>query len=636
MNYAFISYSSKDQRIADATRNLFHRKKIATWMAPYDIPADSVYAGVINDAFKNCSCVVLLLAENAQQSPWVSKEVERAINYRKPVVTLQLEDIKLKSTFQFSLCDQQIVAVPSVEENSPEMKKILHVVAGLTASDDAMASDTADVTAVGSDIVESNKSVAVKSSEGLDIIQPGEAMKFFSGFFAENGISITGIRCTLRSPSVVEYTVDAEDEFSPIFCKHTRDMKYVDIKAADGSKRTVINVCPLSKKLVQLLNNANVICHYVDSEKKFVVHIPLKKADKPLYSQWVVKSPDESGQIWIPLGLSLADEVDFTCLSRTPHIFVGGDKEEDVDDFVRGALTHIVSNYNPDRVQLLISGGREISPFKLTPHATGLAIYKGTLVEQVLELKEEMDRRYCLFMEKCKAGGKCSSIDDYNKFVDLPLPYIVFVINGYVPDKTMDEQLIALMTKSRAAGIYTIVSIKGKSISELTGRFAHSFSLRVAFKCQDKQKSRTLIETDDAASLSEGMLMCYSSWQDVVQLQGFYVDDKYISEVMARLNDPEVIRRLESKKAPEQVNEVRFPFSEKEFAEIVLKICNFEEISLSALMRHLSMGFNKAHLVYDKLCKMGYVDAETKKVNVPQEDIEKYKEMLSLNGEKNQ
>lgn len=33
MAYVFVSYSTKHQQIADATRELFHKKGIETWMA---------------------------------------------------------------------------------------------------------------------------------------------------------------------------------------------------------------------------------------------------------------------------------------------------------------------------------------------------------------------------------------------------------------------------------------------------------------------------------------------------------------------------------------------------------------------------------------------------------------------------
>ena len=168
MGYVFISYSTKNQKAADATRSLLSRRKIDTWMAPYDIPAGSSYAEVIPDALKNCACVVLLLTKDAQQSPWVSKEVERAINYRKTIVPLQLEDIMLNSTFQFFLCDQQIVSLPSVDENSPQMKKVLKVIAELAG-------------------------VAGQSlPQEINMGDPVEAMKFLTTFFFENGIKIQG------------------------------------------------------------------------------------------------------------------------------------------------------------------------------------------------------------------------------------------------------------------------------------------------------------------------------------------------------------------------------------------------------------------------------------------------------------
>ena len=52
MGYAFISYCTKNQTAADAFRDLFIEYGIDTWMAPYDIPAGSKYAGVITNAIR--------------------------------------------------------------------------------------------------------------------------------------------------------------------------------------------------------------------------------------------------------------------------------------------------------------------------------------------------------------------------------------------------------------------------------------------------------------------------------------------------------------------------------------------------------------------------------------------------------
>ena len=123
--YVFISYSTKNQEYAEATLHLVKSEGIAAWMAPYDIPAGSKYAHVINNAIKKCACVLLLLSEESQASEWVEKEVERAINYRKSIVSMHLDESQLNDGFSFYLGNQQIVPVRSVNREDSNVQKIL-------------------------------------------------------------------------------------------------------------------------------------------------------------------------------------------------------------------------------------------------------------------------------------------------------------------------------------------------------------------------------------------------------------------------------------------------------------------------------------------------------------------------------
>jgi len=124
-NYVFISYSTKNQSDADAMRQLLINNGIHTWMAPGDIPAGSKYAQVISKAVKNCACFVLLLSENAQNSVWVAKETERAVNYRKPIIPVQIEEFKLNEEFEMYISTDQIVAISKIDNSSPEIKKLI-------------------------------------------------------------------------------------------------------------------------------------------------------------------------------------------------------------------------------------------------------------------------------------------------------------------------------------------------------------------------------------------------------------------------------------------------------------------------------------------------------------------------------
>jgi len=123
--YAFISYSSKNQQMADSVRLLFREEGIPCWMAPYDIPAGSKYAFVINDALEKCGCLVLLLTNASQESQFVEREIERAITYRKPIIPMQLEYLQLNSGFKFYIGNSQIIAVPEIRQDAPEFQRAL-------------------------------------------------------------------------------------------------------------------------------------------------------------------------------------------------------------------------------------------------------------------------------------------------------------------------------------------------------------------------------------------------------------------------------------------------------------------------------------------------------------------------------
>ncbi len=105
--YVFISYSSKDKEQAEWVKNTLEYNGIQCWMAPYSIPLGSSYATEIENAIKNCTAFVLVLSERAQSSKWVSKEVDRAINFNKRVLPFALDNAPLEDDFSFYLSNVQ-------------------------------------------------------------------------------------------------------------------------------------------------------------------------------------------------------------------------------------------------------------------------------------------------------------------------------------------------------------------------------------------------------------------------------------------------------------------------------------------------------------------------------------------------
>ena len=142
--FVFISYSTKNQDYAEAARKLLIEEGIRCWMAPYDIPPGSKYAEVINDAIKNCHCMLLLLTEAAQESNFVYREVGRAVGNGKTIITMRLENTTLDSKFEFYIGEEQIVQVKHMDKNDSEVVRALESIKTYLKHSEDVADSDAD------------------------------------------------------------------------------------------------------------------------------------------------------------------------------------------------------------------------------------------------------------------------------------------------------------------------------------------------------------------------------------------------------------------------------------------------------------------------------------------------------------
>lgn len=126
--YAFISYCTEQQVFADTLKRFLNHEGVQAWKAPEDIPPGSKFAAAINKAIQDSACFVLLLSNEAQQSPWVEKEVERAINYRKTIIPVRIEKMKLNDQFELYISTDQIIMLDAIDEHSEKTQLLLSVI----------------------------------------------------------------------------------------------------------------------------------------------------------------------------------------------------------------------------------------------------------------------------------------------------------------------------------------------------------------------------------------------------------------------------------------------------------------------------------------------------------------------------
>jgi WD40 repeat protein len=89
----FISYSHHDKSAADAVCAKLEQHGIRCWIAPRDVEPGTEWAGSIIHAISKTKIMVLVFSKNANDSPQIRKEVERAVNKGVIVVPLRIEDV---------------------------------------------------------------------------------------------------------------------------------------------------------------------------------------------------------------------------------------------------------------------------------------------------------------------------------------------------------------------------------------------------------------------------------------------------------------------------------------------------------------------------------------------------------------
>jgi hypothetical protein len=89
----FISHSVKDKATAHAVCAMLESNGIRCWIAPRDVLPSMDWSEAIIDAIEQCRIMVLVFTANANASPQIRREVERAVNHGVAILPVRMEDV---------------------------------------------------------------------------------------------------------------------------------------------------------------------------------------------------------------------------------------------------------------------------------------------------------------------------------------------------------------------------------------------------------------------------------------------------------------------------------------------------------------------------------------------------------------
>jgi len=99
----FISHAHKDKQIADAVCAALEAQRIRCWIASRDLTPGAEYAEALVNAIADAQIFVVVFSSDANESPQVKREVERAVSKGKVILPFRIDEVIPSKAMEYCL-----------------------------------------------------------------------------------------------------------------------------------------------------------------------------------------------------------------------------------------------------------------------------------------------------------------------------------------------------------------------------------------------------------------------------------------------------------------------------------------------------------------------------------------------------
>ena len=353
---------------------------------------------------------------------------------------------------------------------------------------------------------------------------------------------------------------------------------------------------------------------------------------------------DMGSPLTVALGKDIAGNPMVADLAKMPHLLVAGTTGSGKSVGINAMILSLLYKSGPDTVRLIMVDPKmlELSVYEGIPHLLAPVVTDMRQAASALHwCVGEMDRRYKLMSavgvrnlagynqkirEAKKAGKPLThpfSLTPDNPEPLEPLPHIVVVIDELadlmmVVGKKVEELIARLAQKARAAGIHLILATQRPSVDVITGLIKANIPTRIAFQVSSKIDSRTILDQMGAeALLGQGDMLYLPPGVGLPnRVHGAFVSDGEVHRVvdyLKALGEPEYIEGI--LESPEEAAEGMEgeggadAESDPLYDQAVGIVLKTRRASISAVQRHLRIGYNRAARLIEAMEKAGLVSA---------------------------
>ena len=401
-----------------------------------------------------------------------------------------------------------------------------------------------------------------------------------------------------------------------------------EIKLATGTK--VSRVVNLSDDLALALAAKDIRIEAPIPGKSLIgVEIPnAEVATVGFREMWDGGKTNPAKLLEIPLGKSLDGGIRTFDLTRMPHLLIAGSTGSGKSVAVNGIITSILMKALPSQVKFLMVDPKmvELSVYNDIPHLLIPVVTNPRKASRALQkVVDQMEERYELFSRYGvrNIAGYNEKVQRYNAESDekmLELPLIVVIVDELadlmmVASKEVEDAIIRLGQKARAAGIHMILATQRPSVDVISGLIKANVPSRIAFAVSSGTDSRTILDTNGAEKLlgRGDMLFKPIDENHPIRLQGAFLSDDDVESVVTFIKDQSEAQYDESFD-PGEVDESQVGAGASNtgsgdplFEEARNMVIMAQKASTAQLQRALKVGFNRASDLMNELEAQGIV-----------------------------
>lgn len=363
---------------------------------------------------------------------------------------------------------------------------------------------------------------------------------------------------------------------------------------------------------------------------------------------------DSSCQLPLGLGKDIGGYPIITDLTKMPHLLVAGTTGSGKSVGVNAMILSLLFKLSPDECKFIMIDPKmlELSVYDGIPHLLSPVVTEPK--KAIVALKwvvQEMEARY-----RAMAQVGVRNIQGYNdkikraleagevlsrrvqtgfdsesgapifedQTLDMTLfPYIVVVVDEMadlmlVAGKEIEAAVQRLAQMARAAGIHLIMATQRPSVDVITGTIKANFPTRIGFQVTSKIDSRTILGEQGAEQLlGRGDMLYMEPGGRIRRVHGAFVGDEEVERIVSQLKaqqDPNYVDIYAvSEDSGGGYNEDMMDMGEgsgDEMYDKALSIVLSEgKVSTSFVQRHLSIGYNRAAKIIERMEKEGVISS---------------------------